>query len=187
MKCSRRGVSEEGIDMAVRNWGVLFRLSSCSRHEYFSSLLPCQHGPDAGHHPPVASRPIFHNADNSTADEQDNLPEVNKRLYLRFRLPPVLGRRLCALVRKTSQLQLLLGQVEVSARDLQEALAVCPGQHEKLWAQEATHMDLVRLHLVTGRHRWGVFSIDHDANTMLHTYPPGERILAQGSEASIKT
>lgn len=47
MKWSRRGASEDGIDMAVRNWGVLFRLSSCSRHEYFSSLLSCQSGPVA--------------------------------------------------------------------------------------------------------------------------------------------
>lgn len=132
MKCSRSGASEDGVDMAVRNWGVLFRLSSCSRHEYFSSLLPCQHGaltPDY-HPPPVASaRPISisHNPGNSTADDkQGDLPEVNERLYLRLRLPPVLGRRLCALVRKTSQLQLLPRQVQISARNLRVALAVCP-------------------------------------------------------------
>lgn len=109
MKWSRRGVSEEGIDMAVRNWGVLFRLSSCSRHEYFSSLLSCQPGPDAGEcATATATHPMVPILEDSTADEQDDLPEVNERFYLRFRLPPVLGRRLCALVRKTSQLQLLL-------------------------------------------------------------------------------
>lgn len=103
--------------MAVRNWGVLFRVSSCSRHEYFSSLLPCQRGPDAGYYPPVTSRPISisHNLSNSTDDQQGDSPEINERLYLRLGLPPVLGRRLCALMRKTSQLQLLLRQVEISA------------------------------------------------------------------------
>lgn len=118
MKWSRRGVSEEGIDMDVRNWGVLLRLSSCSRHEYFSSLLPCQRGHDAGDYATATTRPMFPSPEDSTADEQDRLPEVNERLYLGLWLPPVLGRRLCALVGKTSQLQLLLRQVEVSARDL---------------------------------------------------------------------
>lgn len=134
MKCSRRGASEDGVDMAVRNWGVLLRLSSCSRHEYFSSLLPCQHGPDAGCHPPVTSRliSISHNPGNPTAGQQGHLPEVNERLYLRFWLPPVLGRRLCALVRKTSQLQFLPRQVEISARNLRVASAVCHCQHENM-------------------------------------------------------
>lgn len=54
MKWSRSGVSEEGIDMVVRNWGVLFRLSSCARHEYFSSLLLCQPCRAAGDHAIVA-------------------------------------------------------------------------------------------------------------------------------------
>lgn len=115
MKWSRSGVSEEGIDMDVRNWGVLLRLSSCSRHEYFSSLLSCQHGPDAGDHAIPTTHPIFPSPEDSTAHEQDDLPKVNERLYLRLWLPPVLGRRLCALVRKASQLQLLLRQVEISA------------------------------------------------------------------------
>lgn len=37
IKCNLRGVSEPGMDIAVRNWGVLFRVASWSRHEYFSS------------------------------------------------------------------------------------------------------------------------------------------------------
>lgn len=53
--------------------------------------------------------------EDSTADEQNYLPEVYERLYLRLWLPPVLGRRLRALVRETSQLQLLPRQVEISA------------------------------------------------------------------------
>lgn len=30
-------------------------------------------------------------------------------------------------------------------------------------------MDFVRLDLIAGRHRRGLFSINHNANTMLHT------------------
>lgn len=71
-------------------------------------------------------------------------------------------------MRKTSQLQLLPRQVEVSARDLRVALAVCRGEHKKS-SKEATHMDFVRLDLIAGRHRRGLFSIDHDATTMLQT------------------
>lgn len=35
--------------------------------------------------------------------------------------------------------------------------------------EEATHVDFVRLDLIAGRHRRGLFSINHNANTMLHT------------------
>lgn len=117
MKWRRRGVSWEGIDMEVRNWGVLLRLSSCSRHEYFSSLLSCQHGPVLTMETMPSRRPhsMFPILEDSTADGQDDLPEVNERLDLGLWLPPVLGRGLCALVRKTSQLQLLPRQVEISA------------------------------------------------------------------------
>lgn len=70
---------------------------------------------------------------------------------------------------KTSQLQLLLGQVEVPARDLSVALAVWRDQREKTRGKKRpTHMDLVRLDLVARRHhRRGLFSIYHDATTML--------------------
>lgn len=40
----------------------------------------------------------------------------------------------------------------------------------RLGGGEATHVDFVRLDLIAGRHRRGLFSINHDsANTMLHT------------------
>lgn len=169
MKWSRRGVSEDGIDIDVRNWGVLFRLSSCSRHEYFSSLQSCQPGSEAGYYSTPTARSTCHNPGNSAADEPCDLPVVNERLYLRLRLPPVLRRRLCTLVGETSQLQLLPGQVEVSARDLRVALAVCRGEHEQMSGKTATHVDFVRLDLLTGRHRRGLFSIDHDATTKLQT------------------
>lgn len=36
--------------------------------------------------------------------------------------------------------------------------------------EEATHVDLVGFDLVAGRHRRGLFSIGHDATTMLHAF-----------------
>lgn len=77
---------------------------------------------DTGDYSTVAG-PKSHYGESLTADEQDDLPEVDERLYLRLWLPPVLGRRLSALVRKTSQFELLPGKIEVSARDLQVASA----------------------------------------------------------------
>lgn len=68
MKWIRRGVSEDGIDIDVRNWGVLFRLSSCSRHEYFSSLLSCQPGSEAGDYSAATAHATCHNLGNSTTD-----------------------------------------------------------------------------------------------------------------------
>lgn len=128
----------------------------------------------------MTARPICHNPSSSTAGEQCDLPEVNERLYLRLRLPPVLGRRLCALVRKTSQLQLLPGQVEVPARDLRVALAACYGEHEKTSGDEATHVDFVGLDLIAGRHRRGLFSINHDVTTKLHTLSTWRATLGTG-------
>lgn len=46
------------------------------------------------------------------------LPIIDERLYLRLWLPPFIGRRLCTFVGKTSKLELLPSQVEISARDL---------------------------------------------------------------------
>lgn len=43
-------------------------------------------------------------------------------------------------------------------------------------------MDLVRFDLIAGRHRRGLFSINHDATTLLHTlFNQTSQILAQGS------
>lgn len=75
-------------------------------------------------------------------------------------------------MRKTSQLQLLPRQVQISARNLRVALAVCPLPATRtctVWGREATHVDFVRLDLVAGRHRRGLFSVGHDATAMLHT------------------
>lgn len=45
-------------------------------------------------------------------------------------------------------------------------------------------MDLVRLDLIAGRHRRGLFSINHDATTLLQTLSNQTgQILAQGSMA----
>ncbi len=40
-KWTRTGDSDEGMGIAVRNWGKLLRLVSVSLHEYFSSLAEC--------------------------------------------------------------------------------------------------------------------------------------------------
>lgn len=123
-----------------------------------------------GHIPTATNHPMSHSPGTPTADAQDDLPEVNERLNLRLWLPPVLGRRLCALVWEAGQLQLLPGQVEVSARDLRAALALCPWPaREDACRGEATHVDLVRLDLIVGCHRRGLFGFNHDANTLLYT------------------
>lgn len=51
-------------------------------------------------------------------------------------------------------------------------LVTLPRASERRYAvgEEATHVDFVRLDLIAGRrHRRGLFSINHNANTMLHT------------------